>query len=1171
VLTLIRGASIVIQPGLHRSHQSCNYNYRSASDELCNIGFLRAIEEGGQQMMKYRFLIIVWLGASALSLTLLAQQETGSIIGAVTDPSGSDVPAAQVTIKNRATGAAFEATTDATGTYRAPQLAPGVYNISVMAKGFSTLVRPAIEVRVDDRLRVDFTLQVGTVNETITVAAAAPLLQVEDASIGQVIDNQKITQLPLNGRNWLQLATLASGTVVYSNTMNAGNQNDGNDQGLRLGGLSYNQTQFLLDGADNTNLISYGPVVGLPLDALQEFKVQTNNYTADTTGFSGAVLNAAIKSGSNTLHGTAYEFFRNRVLNARNFFSPSTEPKPQLNRNQFGASIGGPFLRDKLFFFLNYEGTRQRQAETRSTTVFTAAQKAGDFSASLGPQIGTDALGRPVYEGEIFDPFSVRRLSDGTPIRDPFPGNVIPLSRMNPVAKQLIDLTPAPMIAGSPNFIRSISNPLNVDMGVVRIDWVRSAKNTVFGHAAYNNQGGVIAPLLGLPLVGGNGGSDLIQQRQFLLGWTHVFSPTKLNELRLGYTRNASLAEGPESNLDLNAQYGIPFPFQGAHVGGLTNLKISGYARLGAPTDNPFFQFVNKYQIGDAYTIIRGAHSLKFGVDLRQKLFYNQINSNCGRGKLDFTGVFTRQVGFANTGSSIADFLTGVANFACFGNVTNEKDILHDVEGYIQDKWQVTRKLSISLGMRYIYNPPSWEARDHISSVLFGPGYSSPQIVVPEGQDEATFRFMQQTLFPFITVRRAPELTRGLVYSTKGDFAPRIGIAYQIGRKTVLRTGYGIFYGYPEQVGGNILSVNPPSKLSISNTSNGVDPTMFIDQSVFGPNPFNRALTNPDFFSVRDPYLPAAFTQMYNLGVQHEFGSNWLLEIGYVGHHSDHINITTSVNDAVPALPNDTSSVQSRRRASSLLGDLPYSSPQGLSNYNSLIVNVEKRFSNGSSLLANYTWSRALGNAQEDFQAQDPLNLGREYGPLPFDVRNRVNVAYVYELPFGKGKHFVSKASRPIDLALGGWQLSGITTFQGGLRTTPFLTFSLGKTTTNSRPDVVGDPTKGTARQPSDWINPDAFAVPTDAQIAAGDFFGNSGVGVIAEPGMVNFDLSIIKKVELRERIGVQLRTEFFNLTNTPFFGLRGALDTTFGDPAFGKITQAGDARVVQFGVKVIF
>jgi Carboxypeptidase regulatory-like domain len=1092
------------------------------------------------------------------AMLLPAQQQTGSMIGTVVDPSGSNVPGAEVTVKNAGTTATFTAVTDGTGFWRAPQLNPGVYDISVAAKGFSTIVRQGVEVRVADRLRIDFTLQVGAVSDTVTITGSAPLLQVEDAALGQVVDNRTMVELPLNGRNWLQLASLTPATV------------SGPTGPVNIGGLRTNQQQYLLDGADNTNLIAGGVAFSPPIDALQEFKVQTSNFTADTAGFSGAVLNATVKSGSNTFHGNAYEFLRNRSLNARNFFALPTAPKPQLNRNNYGASIGGPFVKNKVFFFLNYDVLSQRQANTTSTTVFTDAQKRGDFSTALGGRVGSDAAGNTVSAGQIFNPFSLHTVN-GTLVRDPFPGNIVPDSLINPVSRKLINMVPAPVLPGSPNYIVSISAPVDNKNYLGRVDWTHSSKDNIYSHVGYTSGLQTAACLFALPVCGGagNGLTTTTENYQISAGWTHIFSPTTINELTLGNTRTVSTRDLLGSDTDYNGQYGIPFPFQGPHMGSLAFLGIAGYTGIGsAAAGGPYFQFVNKFEVSDNLTVIRGKHGLKFGFNGRLKLFHNQWSSNFGHGAENFTGIYTRQIGFPTSGNSIADYLLGVANDASFGNIVHEKDIWRDLEAYVQDKWAVTPKLTVSLGVRYFNNPPSWEARDQVASVLTGPGYHNPVIVVPKSVDDTTYNFVANTLFPFMTTRRATELNRGMVYPIHGSWAPRLGIAYQLSKKTVVRTGFGVFYGFPEQVGGNILGVNPPSRLVLNNTSDGINPTILIDKAAFGATPFNRALNNPpgDFLSIRDPYSPPEMTLMYNLSVQHEFLPGWLLEVGYTGNQGKHIYVNTSINDATPALPTDNSSIQSRRIATPLLGNLPFYAPQGSSNYNALTVNLEKRFAGGFSVLSNYTFSRALGNT--DAAAKSPYDLRDSYGSLSFDVRNHFVFSGVWDLPFGKGKALLSNIPAVANQFVGGWELTGIATLQGGTRVTPSLSLSLGRTTTNSRPDVIADPIQGAARQPYNWINPAAFAIPTNAQIAAGDFFGNSGAGVIANPGLVNFDLSALKNFSVKERVRVQFRAEFFNSTNTPFFG---GLGTVVGTPTFGKLTSASDPRVVQLGLKVVF
>jgi hypothetical protein len=494
-----------------------------------------------------------------------------------------------VVARNNATAASFATVADDAGLYRVPQLAPGTYTITATAPGFRTLTREGIEVRINDRLRVDLSLEVGAVNENVSVSATASLLQTEDATAGQVIDNQRIVELPLNGRNWLQLATLAPATVTYPGSVDSSSGNSQNVM-MNLGGTRASQNNFLLDGADHTNFIGGGGLVFPPVDSLQEFKVQTNNYTADSGRLGAAIINATIKSGSNSVHGTAYEFLRNRELNARNYFALPTAAKPEFTRNQFGASVGGPFIKNKLFFFLNYEGNRQRQDQITTTTVFTDAQKAGNFSSSLGPVVGTDANGQPVNQGAIYDPFSLQHLANGSTVRTPFPGNIIPVSRMNPVSETLINLAPQPNSAGSPNFVKDLGHPLDIDTFVGRMDFTKSEHDTVFGHFFYSDQNSFTAPLLGLPLDGGNAVNYMVSnQRQATAGWTHVFNPANINDLRAGYVRNAAPVHTVQGNEDLNAQFGIPLPSPNPLVGGMAALQISGFTSLAARGKNRCF------------------------------------------------------------------------------------------------------------------------------------------------------------------------------------------------------------------------------------------------------------------------------------------------------------------------------------------------------------------------------------------------------------------------------------------------------------------------------------------------------------------------------------------------------------------------------------------------------
>ena len=1110
---------------------------------------------------------------SAHTNALHAQQETASITGQVTDPSGAVIAGAQVTIRNQDSGASFVSVTDADGFYRAPQLRPAVYTISASASGFSTTVRQAVEARVNDRLRVDLALQVGSIAESVMVTGAPPLLQTEDATIGQVVDNQKITELPLNGRSWLQLALLSPGAVTYG-TYDSYNPQS---QVMNLGGNRTNQTDFLIDGADNNSfVISGGAQVHPPVDALQEFKVQTNNYAADTGRLGGSVVNATVKSGTNSFHGSAYEFLRNRELNARNFFAARRASKPQFTRYEFGASLGGPIVRNKVFFFVNYEGTRNRQDSILNRQVFTDAQKTGNFSSQLGAQIGTDGLGTAVRAGQIFDPDSLQTLPSGALVRTPFPNNIIPASRISPVSRHLLSLVPPPNTTGATNYVRTVGSSRNIDTYLGRFDWVPSDKNTISGRLIWTELTQRTAPAFGFPADGvhdgGTGGTLRPNGRAAQASWTHVFRPTDLNELRLGYLRSTAQTLNLTPDQNLNSQYGVlAFPDPGAPAGGLAGLSVSGFTAIGSggTGSQPFV----KYELSDSYTAIRSAHTFRFGFHILDQIFYNQlVCTNC-RGSLSFSGVYTNQPGFGASGNPVADFLLGIGASGQWRNRASCYEASRNIEGYAQDRWRVSSKFTVTAGVRYTYNPAAYEIKGMTSNVLFDLATGKAEIVVPTRQREEIFTAMRDVLFPFITVRRAPELSSGLVRNSHANFAPRLGLAWQLNPRTVVRSGYGIFYGFPDVV-STTLGLNPPTRVWLNLTANNINPTLILDRPLVPADPLSRTLVFP-VMTARDPNFRPDVVQMYNVSVQRELASHFLLEVGFMGSRSSRVLVTVPINNARPVLPNDTSSPQSRRQVTNVLGAFNYMSPQGYANYNAMLVSVEKRFSHGLSALASFTWSRALGAApfiQEGINSvaiQNPLNLAREYGPLEFDVMRRFVASYLYELPFGRGKRFLS-GSRALDLVVGGWQLNGITTFQGGFPLTPTLSYSLGKTDTVSRPNVVGDPT-ATSRQPHDWLSAAAFAIPTNAEIAAGNFYGNEGVGVVRSPGMVNFDFSLFKSFAIREAMRLQVRSEFFNATNTPYFGVPGGVGLTLGTSTFGKVTAAGDPRVVQFGLKLLF
>ena len=706
---------------------------------------------------------------------------------------------------------------------------------------------------------------------------------------------------------------------------------------------------------------------------------------------------------------------------------------------------------------------------------------------------------------------------------------------------------------------------------------MRSEKDTVSGRIIWADTTQRIAPALGFPADGvrdgGSGGVSEFGQRTGNATWTHVFRPTDLNDFRMGYLRATARITNLEADQNLNSRYGVvAFPDAGPPAGGLAVLSVAGFTGIGSggTTSQPFV----KYELSDSYTAIRGAHVLKFGFRVGDKRFYNQlVCTNC-RGTLSFNGVYTNQPGFGASGNAVADFLLGIGSSGQFRNRANVYDFSRDYLSYAQDLWRVNSKLTVTLGLLWAYNPANYEAHGNASNVLFDFATKNVSVIVPNRQSETVFNAVKNVLFPTLPVSRGSEFSDNMLRNSYFNFGPRLGIAYQLSSKTVLRAGYGIFNGFPDVV-NFVPSLNPPSRVQYNLTGNNVNPTLLVSTPLVPDSPLKTTPVAPVITS-RDPNTKPDLTQMYNVSIQRQLPGNMVFEAGYMGNRSSRILMVQPVNDAAFALPNDTSSPQTRRRITTQLGAINYLTPSGYSNYNAMTLSIDKRFSQGLSLVGSFTWSRALGMAPaitegiNGFTVQDPTNLAREYGPLEFDIVRRFVASYLYELPFGKGKRFLGQSSRAVNLIAGGWQVNGITTFQGGLPLTPSLSYSLGKTDAASRPDVIGDPTK-TTRQPHDWLAASAFAIPTNAQIAAGNFTGNEGVNVVRAPGLVNFDFSLFKTFEVNEQMKIQFRGETFNATNTPFFGSPGSVGLTVGTATFGKVTAAGDPRVIQFGLKFLF
>jgi hypothetical protein len=1091
-----------------------------------------------------------------VSFPVHAQTTTGSIVGTITDATGSSVPNASVTATNEATGIEFKVSTDSAGAYVVTPIPVGRYTVTVETKGFKKAVRSGIIVNVQDRVAVNLALEVGEISQTVEVQAAAPTLQTESSYLGQVVESQRIVDLPLNGRYFTRLAVLTSGTAPTPN-----GARDEKTGGFSSNGVRPYQNNYLLDGIDNNSLSEdmtneaafvYGPSP----DAIEEFKVQTNSMSAEFGRSGGAVMNVTIKSGSNGFHGSAFEFLRNEKLDAKNYFDPPDQPTPPYKQNQFGGAIGGPIVKNKTFFFGDYQGTRIRQSRTFLATVAPPAWREGDFSGFL-----------PIY-----DP-STTVIQGNDVIRQQFQGNRIPSNLFDPVAVKLIQWMPLPNVPGDVSAYgvanNYLTNPVlgdRTDQFDVRVDHKFSEKDSIFGRFSMANN--TLSPPAEIPpplsSANFNSGDWTNNTRSAVLSETHIFSPRVINEARLGYSRLRTERLQFNSNDNLSAQIGLPgIPF-GPGNGGLPQFDIYNFYSYGSATYQPTQEFGNVWDFIDTLSVIHGKHTLKFGVEWKPQVNFSILQPPYPRGEIGFSNSSTSQYSDqGNTGLSFADFLLGKVDNAQIGSFINDTFQQPGYFFFVQDDFKVTNKLTLNLGIRYEFVSHARERRDAQANYNVTTG----ALDIPSGRQDP----LPANFFPEVPINRnAP---RQLVPQDRNNFAPRVGFAYQLNSKTVLRSGFGIFYSSYEA-----------GPLSIPNPGN--NPPFFLQSnfqrvSFTQPDPlFNQlsqgypldALSNPaapSLFSF-DPGFRNPYVQHWNMSIQRELGWNTVWEASYAGSAGKKLYEFFDANQAAPTT--DPNSPANDRRPRPFLGTgLTYWCACNSSTYHSLQTKAEKRFSNNLSFLGAYTFGKSLDERSQASLGfgtgdgfRDPINhRDWEKGRSDYDVRHRFVVSYTYLLPWGQNSHGATK------LLLNGWQLIGIHSFMTG---TPFTVraqndFSNAGGDSNARPNVVPGvsviPEGGQTRD--HWFNTAAFTNPELGQ------FGNVGRNTLSRPNQTTIDFSIFKNFQITEGIKLQFRTEFFNLPNHPnFIGSPGSF-RSFDSSSAGVLTQAAPGRQIQFALKFIF
>jgi len=1088
--------------------------------------------------------------AVVLAAHVRAQVGAGEITGVVRDQAGAVVAGATITVTEVNTNRRRVAVSTADGVYTAAGLAPGDYRVDVELSGFKPVRRGAIRVSTGEKARIDFTLAVGGVREQVAVTAAAPALRTESGGLGTIVDQQQLAQLPLNGRSFITLASLAPGVALPPASAFP-----------RINGGRPRTNEYLFDGISvlqpEPGQVAFFPVV----DAIQEFRIESNSPAAEFGRFNGGVINLTTRAGTNAFHGAGFEFFRNQSLNARNYFQRANPVKPDYRRNQFGGTLGGPLVRDRTFFFADYQGQRQAIARTVISTVPTALQRQGIFTEAIAGRV-------PV----VYDP------ATGGATRTPFPGNAIPLNRFDAVAASLLQRYPLPTSAGTANNYHRTANERNdQDQWDLRIDHKFSNRDQVFGR--WSNFRDTFLPVTPLPegsgVTTGTLGPQDTDAWSFASNYQHTFSSTLLNEVRIGDTRRtvgrsaARLAGAAGSILNIP---GIPSTARFPDT--LPTFLISGYQQLGSPPNTASDFSTSVTEVADALTWVKGAHTLKMGFDWRWERL-NVIQPPSPTGSFTFNQIGSDLPGTANTGTPLASFLLGQVQLFTI-DLQNEQiqERARFQEYFIQDDWKVSDRLTINPGLRYTLNFPSTEIN---------------------GQTAVFNTHTRLLEYP------GAEPVRPL---KKHNFGPRLGAVYRLTDRTILSSGYGMVW--IEMAGITTPFTTPTFPFLQTVTERALDTISPAFGLQNGPSvapiaPTPDAGLGQGVFGV-DGTLGSGYVQQWNASVQRELTANTTFEAAYVGSIITHVGIPDTnlnqlsvdqlalgaqLNTRVPnpffgIIPRSSSLGDPTITVGQLLKPFPqyttvslYRNNVGTTRYDGLELSVRQRFSRGLAYSVSYTRSKLMDDASSVFDASiltgpianypvaDSFNRALERDYSTGDIPHVFASSIVWDVPAGAGRaHELHGLAGAL---ANDWTLSSLVTLQSGVpiavtQTTNFnAAFGFG----TQRPNVVGNPALPAGeRSETQWFNAAAFA------IAPAFTLGSASRNPVRGPSYRNVDLALMRRVGVGGSRAIEVRAEIFNLLNTANLGAPGA---TAGTPAFGTITTAFDPRVVQLAVKVLF
>jgi len=1120
--------------------------------------------------MNTRFLAILLLSASAL----WAQSELASLTGMVTDPTGGVLLNAQITVIHEGTNHSVSAMTNESGRYFVPSLRPGVYTVSTSLAGFKKYVNSGVTLHVNQTARLDITLTVGEVTEAVTVTGEAPLLETETSNRGSVIDQRKMIELPLNGRDYNQLATLSPGVLLPTPRL----QSIGFKGVFNVNGNRAFQNAFLLDGVDNTsysNSFRGGnmQILQPSVEALQEFKIQTNAYSAEFGRSAGALINAVIKSGTNDFRGSAYEFHRNDNFDAANFFANKNRaPKPFRLRNQFGSTFGGPIVRNKTFFFGDYEGLRDRAGTVRLTSVPQRIWRQGRFTIPIHNPYN------PSDTGQDFRQPATADCNDGQ-------GScwIIPQNLIDPVGRRIVDVNPDPNTGGprdiDNNYVNVPIEQNRTDQFDVRTDHNLTSNINLLGRYSFSDT--VIfkpGPRPGLSEASFNDtfGSALWRSQAIAIGATWVASPTMVSDTRFGFARGNFFQTPPNFGSGCPEQLiGLKgAPTDESVCGGIPVIDLTGgiQRRIGRTTSVPQFQTPRSVDFREALGWTQGNHALKFGGEfLHVQTGIRDVSTLLGQ--FNFNGRFTGQNGQYQ--GAVADLLLGFPDrYRQDSNtVFNQWQKMYFF--YAQDDWKVSPKLTLNYGLRYEFATPPRE-RDKLSANF----------------DPSTQRFIQ--------AKDGGLFEEALIRPDKNNFAPRVGFAYSPFRRTVIRAGYGAFYNHTNRQGREgLLGFNLPfivqgdRQIAGSQTLKRADAIFRLQDGI--PAGFVD-ITRVDQTTVsrkgQDSNQRTAYVQQWNFGIQQQLVSDLLFDVAYVGNKGAKLAAFRNLNQRAVSFDARTGAPIAGARPLAGVGlnsDIQYLENLGISNYHSLQARLEKRFARGLSALVSYTWGKALTNSVDHLstsgagngvdvgvfrEPQNGLDRKSEYGLAEFDVKQRFVASAVWEIPYGQGRQFGAGVSRGLNYLLGGWEFSPIITLQQGLglTITQSQLLNLGGERRN-RPNRLRHGALPAGEQTVDrFFDTGAFRIlqtnPALDGFVANQAFGNSGVGILRGPNLLNLDFNLSKTIKITERQSVQFRGEFFNAFNRPNFSVPG-VNASGG---FGQVVQTStEARIIQFALKYRF